>query len=64
MPKIKTKSSAKKRFKLTGSGNVKRAKANLSHLLNHKPSKRTRRLRQMALVNDADLAQVKRMLVK
>ncbi|MEZ4749523.1 MAG: 50S ribosomal protein L35 [Bdellovibrionota bacterium] len=64
MPKIKTKSSAKKRFKMTGSGNVKRAKASLSHLLNHKPSKRTRRLRQMTLVDDADIAQVKRMLVK
>ena len=44
MPKAKTHSGASKRFRLTGTGKVLRQKANRRHLLEHKPTKRTRRL--------------------
>ena len=44
MPKMKTHSGAKKRFKLTGSGKVKRERAGKRHLLEGKSSRRTRRL--------------------
>lgn len=63
MPKMKTISSAKKRFKVTGSGRVKRARAFGNHILEHKSSKRGRRLRQMTMVNSSDLLQIKRMLL-
>ena len=46
MPKQKTHSGAKKRFKLTKNGKVKRAHAFKSHILNKKSTKRKRRLRQ------------------
>ncbi len=46
MPKIKTHRGAAKRFSLTGSGKVKRAKAYKSHILNKKSTKRKRNLRQ------------------
>ncbi len=46
MPKLKTHTGAKKRFKLTKTGKVKRAKAFKSHILNKKTSKRKRNLRQ------------------
>ena len=45
MPKLKTHSGAKKRFRLTKTGKVKVAKAYKSHILTKKPTKRTRRLR-------------------
>jgi len=45
MPKLKTHSGAKKRFNLTKTGKVKRAKAYKSHILTKKDTKRTRRLR-------------------
>ena len=63
MPKMKTKSGAKKRFKVTGSGRVKRAKAYHNHILEHKSSKQGRRLRQMGMVDDSNLRQVHRMLL-
>ena len=44
MPKMKTHSGSAKRFRLTGTGKVIRRRANMNHLLEHKPSKRTRRL--------------------
>lgn len=62
MPKIKTHRGAAKRFKKTGSGKLKRARANKSHLLTGKPAKRTRRLRHSALVDRADEKRIKRML--
>ena len=62
MPKQKTKRAAHKRFKITGSGKVKRAHAGKRPLLGTNPSKRTRRLRQGALVKDVDVREVKRML--
>lgn len=46
MPKMKTHSGAKKRFKLTKTGRVKRGCANKSHILNKKTTKRKRRLRK------------------
>ncbi|MDP4013518.1 MAG: 50S ribosomal protein L35 [Candidatus Nanopelagicales bacterium] len=62
MPKQKTHSGAKKRFKLTGSGKIKRQQANRRHLLEHKSSKRTRRLGMNEQVSPADSKKVKRML--
>lgn len=50
MPKMKTRSCAKKRFALTADGHVKRGKAFKSHILNKKSRKRKRNLRQSALV--------------
>ena len=54
MPKMKTKSSAKKRFKLTGSGKIKRKHAYKSHILTKKSTKRKLRLTQSTLVSNAD----------
>lgn len=54
MPKMKTKSSAKKRFKLTGSGKIKRKHAYKSHILTKKSTKRKLRLTQSTLVSKAD----------
>ena len=62
MPKMKTNSSAKKRFSITGSGKIKRKHAYKSHILTKKSTKRKRNLSNPALVNDADLGGVKRML--
>jgi large subunit ribosomal protein L35 len=59
MPKYKGKSGAKKRFKLTGSGKIKRAKAYRSHILTKKTTKRKRSLRQMTLVSAADEKRIK-----
>jgi len=50
MPKLKTHRGAAKRFKVTGSGKIKRYKANRSHMLTGKPAKRMRSLRQSGLV--------------
>ncbi len=54
MPKMKTKSSAKKRFKLTGSGKIKRKHAYKSHILTKKSTKRKLRLTHSTLVSKAD----------
>lgn len=62
MPKVKTHSRAKKTFKVTGSGRIKRYKAFKSHLLTKKATKRKRHLRGSSLVSDANLKLVKRML--
>ncbi|MBK7870335.1 MAG: 50S ribosomal protein L35 [Saprospiraceae bacterium] len=62
MPKMKTHSSAKKRFKVTGSGKIKYRHANTSHLLRNRTKKRKRHLAQDAFVDDADLKRVKKML--
>ncbi len=50
--------------KLTGSGKVMRRRANKNHLLEHKPSKRTRRLSGPAVVADADAKNIKKLLRK
>jgi large subunit ribosomal protein L35 len=62
MPKVKTKSSAKKRFRLTASGKVKRATAYRSHILTSKTTKRKRKLRKGHLVSEVDTPAVKAML--
>lgn len=62
MPKIKTHRGAAKRFKVTGSGKIKRWKANKSHILTGKPAKRTRRLRKSSLVPEVLEKSVRRML--
>jgi len=62
MPKVKTNSSAKKRFKLTGTGKIVRKHAFKSHILTKKSTKRKRNLTQTGLVSDADTGNVKRML--
>lgn len=62
MPKQKTKRGAAKRFKLTGRGRVRRARAYKSHILTKKTAKRKRRLRQTTLVAKADERRIKRVL--
>ncbi len=62
MPKMKTKSSAKKRFTLTGSGKIKRKHAFKSHILTKKTKKQKRNLTYSTLVHPSDLNNVKLML--
>jgi len=59
MPKMKTVSGAKKRFKLTGSGKIKRKHAFKSHILTKKSTKRKRNLTKFALVDKADVKSIK-----
>ena len=54
MPKQKTKRAAMKRFKLTGSGKIKRSRANKRHILTKKTTKRKNQLGKSALVSSAD----------
>jgi large subunit ribosomal protein L35 len=62
MPKMRTKRGAAKRFKLTGTGRVKRSRAYKSHILTKKHPKRKRRLRQATTVAPADEHRIKRLL--
>ncbi len=62
MPKQKTKSSAKKRFKLTGTGKIKRKYAFKNHILTKKSKKTKLKLTHSTLVNDADVDNVKQQL--
>ena len=62
MPKMKTKSSAKKRFKLTGTGKIKRKHAFKNHILTKKSKKRKLRLTNDALVNEKDVPSIKEQL--
>ena len=62
MPKMKTKSGAKKRFTLTASGRVKRKHAYKSHILTKKSKKRKRNLTKTSLVHKADEKNIKAML--
>jgi large subunit ribosomal protein L35 len=59
MPKMKTKSSAKKRFTVTGSGKIKRKHAFKSHILTKKSKKRKRNLTAAGLVDKSDLSNIK-----
>ncbi|MBX7124888.1 MAG: 50S ribosomal protein L35 [Cyclobacteriaceae bacterium] len=54
MPKLKTKSGAKKRFKMTGTGKIKRKRAFKNHILTKKETKQKRRLSQKAVVKKTD----------
>ena len=59
MPKLKTHSGAKKRFKLTKTGKIKRAKAYKPHILNKKTTKRKRGLRQATYADKTNVAAIK-----
>jgi large subunit ribosomal protein L35 len=62
MPKQKTHSGAKKRFKVTGSGKITHEQVNRRHLMEVKSSKRTRKLEADKVVAPADVKKVKRLL--
>jgi len=62
MPKVKTNSSAKKRFKLTGTGKLKRKHAFKNHILTKKETKQKRNLRHMSVVDKADEKNIKALL--
>jgi large subunit ribosomal protein L35 len=62
VPKIKTLRGAAKRFKVTGTGKVRRYQSSKSHLLTGKPRRRKRPLRQPALVSAADARRIKRLI--
>ncbi|HMJ68506.1 MAG TPA: 50S ribosomal protein L35 [Cyclobacteriaceae bacterium] len=61
MPKLKTKSGAKKRFKMTGTGKIKRKSAYKNHILTKKETKQKRRLSHKSVVNKADERNIKLM---
>jgi len=63
MPKMKTKSSAKKRFKLTGSGKIKRKHAFKSHILTKKSEKRKRKLTKFTTVAKVDEKSIRTQLL-
>lgn len=64
MPKIKTHSGAKKRFRTTGTGKIKRAHANKSHKLNSalKNAKRKRNLRKSTIADETNVAKLKKLI--
>jgi large subunit ribosomal protein L35 len=62
MPKMKTHSGAKKRFKVTGSGKLMHRRAGRNHLLEHKSSRRTRRLDNEAVMAPGDTKKAKKLL--
>jgi large subunit ribosomal protein L35 len=62
MPKMKSHSGASKRFKVSGSGKLLRQQANRRHLLEHKSTRRTRRLDGTEVVAKADIRRVKKLL--
>ena len=62
MPKLKTHSGAKKRFNLTKTGKVKRAKAFKSHILTKKSAKRKRNLRKLAITDATNVKNMKKVL--
>lgn len=62
MPKMKSNRAAKKRFKRTATGKIKRFQANKSHILTKKTAKRKRHLRGSTLVSDADQKRCSRLI--
>jgi large subunit ribosomal protein L35 len=64
MPKMKTHSGAARRFRLTGTGKVMRRRANTNHLLEHKSSRRTRRLSGDVTLASVDVKEIKKLLGK
>jgi len=62
MPKNKTHSGAKKRFRVTATGKIMRERAGARHLLEHKSSRRTRRLAGDVVVSPADTPKIKKLL--
>ncbi|OHV33628.1 MULTISPECIES: 50S ribosomal protein L35 [Pseudofrankia] len=64
MPKMKPHSGASKRFRVTGTGKIMRRRANRAHLLEHKTSRRTRRLNPEVTLAPADNRRISRMLAR
>ncbi|NUR08632.1 MAG: 50S ribosomal protein L35 [Nocardioidaceae bacterium] len=62
MPKNKTHSGASKRYRVTGTGKIRRQKGGLAHLMEHKSSRMTRRMSGLADVSKADAKKVKKLL--
>lgn len=62
MPKLKTKKAVAKRVSVTGTGKLKKTKANKQHILTKKSTKRKRNLRKSNLVDDSNMKQLKRVL--
>jgi len=62
MPKMKTKSGAKKRFSFTGTGKIKRKHAYKSHILTKKSKKRKRNLTYFTIIDKADEKNIRKML--
>ena len=62
MPKLKTKRAAAKRFKKTGTGQLKRMKAYKSHILTKKSAKRKRNLRKATLADATNVKSMKKIL--
>jgi large subunit ribosomal protein L35 len=62
MPKMKTHSGSKKRFKITGTGKVKRTQAFKKHILTKKTAKRKRNLRKLVIASPANEANIKKMI--
>jgi large subunit ribosomal protein L35 len=62
MPKVKTKRAAAKRFKKTGSGQLKRMKAYKSHILTKKSAKRKRNLRQATMTDATNVKTMKKIM--
>lgn len=62
MPKMKTVSGAKKRFRKTGTGKIKRNKAYRSHILTHKSTKKKRHLRKPGLVDKANAKAIEKLI--
>ena len=62
MPKMRTNRAAAKRFRVTGTGRVRRGKAGLNHLMRGKPAKRLRKLRKHDIVCDADAKKIRFLL--
>ncbi|OUW04960.1 MAG: 50S ribosomal protein L35 [Betaproteobacteria bacterium TMED156] len=62
MPKMKTKKAASKRFKVRGSGSIKRAHATKRHILTKRTTKNKRQLRGTVSVNPADVRHIRNML--
>ena len=63
MPKMKSLRSARKTFRVTGTGKIKRHKMNRRHILTSKSTKRKRHLRRSGLVSAPDEKNIKRLLV-
>ncbi len=62
MPKLKTNRGAAKRFKVTGTGKIKRNNSHRRHILTKKSTKRKREMRHSGLISDADLGSVRKLL--
>jgi len=62
MPKMKPHSGSKKRFRITGTGKIMRRQAGRNHLLEHKSSRRTRRLYDEVPLSSPDTKRVKKLL--